>query len=208
MGRRRRTCFIFTVARTRIRRKFCTRTHEKARPNHQKEAPSVNRCTPEIEKARPNHQKEAPSVNCVHARTKEPVRTVRQTQRRQSLYIHAQNIPSEPSDTDNGVNHVHARTKEPVRTVRYGQRRQSCTRKHEIARPNHQIRTKASMVVPLNTSTRVTVLQNHEGVMLFFARGPTWPASDAAGAASHLAHFSCVSCAVSRGVQGSCQRRA
>ena len=27
----------FTVARTRIRRKFCTRTHENARPNHQKE---------------------------------------------------------------------------------------------------------------------------------------------------------------------------
>jgi len=64
------------------------------------------------------------------------------------------------------------------------------------------------MVVPLNTSTRVTVLQNHEGVMLFFARGPTWPASDAAGAASHLARFSCVLRAASRGIQGSRQRRA
>ena len=126
MGRRRRTCFIFTVARTRIRRKFCTRTHEKARPNHQKEAPSVNRCTPEIEKARPNHQKEAPSVNCVHARTKEPVRTVRQTQRRQSLYIHAQNIPSEPSDRHRGVNR--------------------CTFTHKISRPNRQIRTTASIM--------------------------------------------------------------
>ena len=29
------------------------------------------------------------------------------------------------------------------------------------------------MMVPLNTDARVTILQNHEGVMLFFARGPT-----------------------------------
>ena len=64
------------------------------------------------------------------------------------------------------------------------------------------------MMVPLKTNTRITVLQNHEGVMLFFARGPTWPASDAAGAASHLARFSCVSRAASRGIQGSRQRRA
>ena len=69
LGRRRRTCFIFTVARTRISRQRDTRTHENARPNHQKEKnasivlhlnakipsePSeihrgVNRCTPEYE---------------------------------------------------------------------------------------------------------------------------------------------------------------
>ena len=56
----------FTVARTRIRRKFCTRTHENARPNHQKET-------------------EASIV--LHLKTKYPVRTVRHTQRRQSFYI-------------------------------------------------------------------------------------------------------------------------
>ena len=93
----------FTVARTRIRRQSCTRTHENARPNHQTDTdasivlslnakrpsePSdrhrcVNRFPSERKKSRPNHQKEAPSVNRVHARTNAPVRTVRQTPRRQ-----------------------------------------------------------------------------------------------------------------------------
>ena len=103
---------------------------------------------------------------------------------------------------------VHLKTKYPVRTVRYGQRRQWFTLKNERACPNHQIQTPASMMVPPKTNVRVTVLQNHEGVMLFFARGPTWPASDAAGAARNPPRFSCASRAVSRGVPGSCQRRA
>ena len=108
----------------------------------------------------------------LHLNMKYPVRTIRNTQRRQSFYIHAQNIPSEPSDTYTGVNHVHARTKEPVRTVRYGHRRQSCTRKHEIARPNHQKETPASIVLPLRTRARVTVLKNHEGGHAVFYTRP------------------------------------
>ena len=109
----------------------------------------------------------------VHLKTKYPVRTIRKKHQASIVYTHARKSPSEPSERHRGVNHLHARTKYPVRTVRYVQRRQSCTRTNEIARPNRQIRTKASMAVPLNTNTHVTVLQNHEGVMLFFARGPT-----------------------------------
>jgi len=39
------------------------------------------------------------------------------------------------------------------------------------------------------------------------SHGPTWPASDAAGAAPNLPRFSCVPRAANRGVQGSRQRR-
>ena len=109
---------------------------------------------------------------------------------------------------DTGVNCVHLRMRYPVRTIRKRENSQLFTLKNESARPNHQKETPASMMVPLNTDARVTVLKNHEGVMLFFARGPTWPASDAAGAASHLARFSCVLRAASRGIQESRQRRA
>jgi len=105
----------------------------------------------------------------LHSITKYPVRTIRHTQRRQSFCIQSQNVPSEPSNTYTGVNHVHARTKEPVRTIRYGHRRQSFTLKNEIARPNHQKKTPASMVVPLKTNTRVTAIKNHAGGQCCFS---------------------------------------
>ena len=67
---------------------------------------------------------------------------------------------------------VHARTREPVRTVRYGHRRQSCTLKNERACPNHQKETPASMMVPLKTNVRVTVLKNHAGGHHLFRTQP------------------------------------
>jgi len=38
-------------------------------------------------------------------------------------------------------------------------------------------------------------------------RRPTWPAGDAAGAAPHLARFSCAFCVVIRADLHTCQRR-
>ena len=64
------------------------------------------------------------------------------------------------------------------------------------------------MMVPLNTDARVTILQNHEGVMLFFARGPTRPATDAAGAAPNPMRFSKLWRAHARLDLESCQRRS
>ena len=62
--------------------------------------------------------------------------------------------------------------REPVRTIRHTQRRQFFTLKNERARPNHQKETPASMMVPLKTNARVTVLQNHEGGHHFFRTRP------------------------------------
>ena len=116
LGRRRRTCFIFTVARTRIRRKFCTRTHEKARPNHQKEKKasiivhlnakipsepserSTKRqsCTRTHERAGPNRETDTEASMIVHLKSKKPVRTIRKKHQASIVYTHARTRRSEP----------------------------------------------------------------------------------------------------------------
>jgi len=110
------------------------------------------RFTSEREISRPNHQKETPASIVLHLNSKYPVRTTKK--RHQASII------------------VHARTNVPARTIKKRHRRQSCTRKNEIARPNRQIRTLASMVLPLNAKTRVTVLKNHEGGHAVFRTRP------------------------------------
>ena len=57
--------------------------NEKSRPNHQKEAPSVNDYTRTHERARPNRQIRTPASIVLHLNAKYPVRTVRYVQRRQ-----------------------------------------------------------------------------------------------------------------------------
>ena len=106
----------FTVARTRIRRKFCTRTHEKARPNHQKEKkasiivhlnakipsePSERNtkrqsCTRTHERAGPNRETDTEASIIVHLKTKYPVRTIRKKHQASMVYTHARKSLSEP----------------------------------------------------------------------------------------------------------------
>ena len=89
-------------------------------------------------------------VNGFHASMTYPVRTIRNTQRRQRFtFEYDVSRPNHQKYTEASIV-VHLKTKYPVRTVRYRHRRQSCTRKNEIARPNHQTYSEASIVVHLN----------------------------------------------------------
>ena len=62
-------------------------THARKRPSEPSERDrGVNRFTFENEKSRPNHETYTEASIVLHLKTKNPVRTIRHTQRRQSLY--------------------------------------------------------------------------------------------------------------------------